>query len=79
MLRAVLSREEAMGLLDHHSASYLGQKFPTKKRGRATNFALLRIFDGEANQEWRSGFYHFDADVMRIDEALQACAQSLRT
>jgi hypothetical protein len=79
MLRAVLSREEAMGLLDHHSAGYVGEKFPTKKTGRATNFALLRIFDGEANQKWRSGFYRFDADIMRIDDALQSCVQSLRT
>ena len=78
MLRAVLSREEAIGLLDHHSADYVGQKFPAKKKGRATNFALLRIFEAEANQDWRPGFYRFDADIMRIYEALQACAQSLR-
>lgn len=76
MLRAVLSREEAMSLLGHHSANYVGQGFPTKEKGRATNFALLRVFDAEANKNWRPGFYRFDADIMRIDEALQACAKS---
>ena len=79
MLRAVLSREEAMGLLVHHSADYVGKKFPTKKKGRASNFALLRIFDAEAKRDLRPGFYRFDADIMRIDEALRACTQNLRT
>ncbi|HET8922779.1 MAG TPA: hypothetical protein VFN26_07245 [Candidatus Acidoferrum sp.] len=66
-----------MSLLDHHSTDYVGQKFPTKKKGRATNFALLRISGAEASKNWRPGFYRFDADIMRIDEALQACAQDV--
>ena len=32
MLRVVLSREEAMGLLVHHSADYVGKKFSRKRR-----------------------------------------------
>jgi hypothetical protein len=72
MLRAVLSGEEATGLLHNHSSHYVGEQFPTRKKGRSTNFALLRIFDAEANQDRRSGFYRFDADIMGIEEALRA-------
>jgi hypothetical protein len=71
ILRAVLSREESKNLLGQHFADYSGQQFPTPKPD-ASDFAVLRIFDEESEGEWSAGFYRFDADIMQIEEALQA-------
>ena len=70
-MRAVLSWEESQKLLGQHVAEHTGH-FPTPNPGRASDFAVLRIFEEESNEKWRSGFYSFDADIMKIEEALQA-------
>lgn len=72
ILRAVLSWEESQRLLAQHRAEYVEQHFPTPNPDTASDFAVLRIFDEESNEEWRAGFYSFDADIMQIEEALQA-------
>ena len=74
ILRAALSWEEGKKLLDRHLVHYVGQQFPTPNPDSASDFAVLRIFDEESDEEWRAGFYRFDADIMQIDEALQARA-----
>jgi len=73
ILRAVLSWEEGRSLLNHHSVHYVGEQFPTASQERPADFAVLRIFDEEPDEEWRAGFCRFDADLMRIDETVQAC------
>jgi hypothetical protein len=78
ILRAVLSWEEGRSLLKLHSVHYAGQQFPTTDQGRAADFAILRIFEEELDEDWRAGFYHFDADIMRIEEALQACTEQAK-
>jgi hypothetical protein len=77
ILRAVLSREAGRSLLKQHSFHYAGPQFPTTAQDRATDFAVLRIFDEELGGEWRAGFYRLDADIMRIEEAVQACTAGL--
>jgi hypothetical protein len=71
MLRAVLSWEAGSALLRDHSAVYVGQEFPGKN---GTGFAVLRVFDDEADKDWRSGFYRLAGDVMQIEEALRDSA-----
>jgi hypothetical protein len=73
MLRAVLSWQEGSHLLRDHSARYLGQEFPGKSP-HGTGFAVLRVFDEEADKDWRSGFYRLAGDVMQIEEALRGPA-----
>jgi hypothetical protein len=73
ILRAVLSSEECTALLSHDSAHYIGQQFPLTNQDPA-DFALLRIFDEEADDDWRAGFYLLDADIMRVEEALRCSA-----
>ena len=70
ILRAVLSWEEGKKLLGQHLVHYVGQQFPTSNPDSACDFALLRIFNEESNEQWRAGFYRFDADIMQIEEAL---------
>jgi hypothetical protein len=70
-LRAVLSSKEGVSLLEKFSNSYAGHNFPTEFNGRP-DFAVLRIFDGEANKEWRSGYYLFDQEIMQVEEAVQS-------
>ena len=73
MLRAVLSWKEGSALLRDHSARYLGQEFPGKST-QGTGFAMLRVFEEEADKDWRSGFYRLAGDVMQIEEALRDSA-----
>lgn len=70
-MRAALSWEECKKLLDQLLVHYVGQQFPTANPNNASDFVVLRIFDEESNEQWRAGFYRFDADIMQIDEALQ--------
>ena len=77
ILRAVLSWEESQSLLGQHVAEYKGQRFPTSNPDSASDFAVLRIFDEESNEQWRSGFYSFGADIMQIEQALQACTAKM--
>jgi hypothetical protein len=73
ILRAVLSWEEGSGILNRHSARYVGQQFPTANQDDGTDFALLRIFEEESNDDWRAGFYRIDGDIMQMEESVQAC------
>jgi hypothetical protein len=77
ILRAVLTWDQGRSLLSQHAIHYTGQQFPTTAQDRATDFAVLRIFDEEPDKELRAGFYRFDADIMRIEEAVQACTAKL--
>jgi hypothetical protein len=43
----------------------------------ASDFAVLRILKEELDEKWQAGFYRFDADIMRIEEAVQACTTKL--
>jgi len=68
ILRAVLAREEGSALLTGHVTDYIGRDFP---KAAASNCALLRIFDDEADEAWRAGCYLFACDVMQIEQALR--------
>jgi len=72
VLRAVLSSEEGKALLTGLPAQYAGAEFPARCQETDTDFALLRIFEGEQSQEWRTGFYRFYADLMRIEEVVHS-------
>ena len=76
-LRAVLSEKEAGSLLNQHVTHYVGQQFPTTVQDRAADYAVLHIHDEEIGAKWRAGFYSFDADIMRIEEAVQTCTTKL--
>jgi hypothetical protein len=78
-LRAVLSSHEARCLLSGHPAQYVGLQFPATNQEPGVDFALLRIFEEEANEEWRAGFYRFDDDLTRMEEAIQACTAAPAT
>jgi hypothetical protein len=41
------------------------------------NFAILRVLDEETTEEYPVGFYRFDADIERIEEAVRACTTKL--
>jgi hypothetical protein len=75
-LRAVPSPKEGVSLLEKFSNSYAGHAFPTEFSDRA-DFAVLRLFDGEANKEWRAGYYLFDQDIMQVEEAIQSYNQGI--
>jgi hypothetical protein len=77
VLRAVLSAEESKNLLKLHPAQYAGQQFPMAAPDQATDFAVLRILESEPSAECRPGFYRFDADLLQIEEAVQACTAKL--
>ncbi|HEY2118418.1 MAG TPA: hypothetical protein VGH37_04465 [Candidatus Acidoferrum sp.] len=51
---------------------YAGKQFPTASQGPTVDFAVLQVFDGETNGEWKSGFYQFDDDIMQIEAAVQS-------
>jgi hypothetical protein len=73
ILRAVLSWEQGRSLLQQRSFQYTGQQFPAAGQDWAGDYAVLRIFDEEPDEEWQAGFYRFDGDLMRIEEAVRAC------
>ena len=75
-LRAVLSSEEGMRLLKEHSAHYVGKQFPASP-SPGVDFAVLRVFEGEMNAEWCAGFYLFEDNILRIEEAVQSCNADL--
>ena len=77
ILRAVLSCEEGRRLLKQNSVHYAGQEFPMTALERAADFAVLRIFEEELDEKWRAGFYRFEGDIMRIEEAVRACTSEL--
>lgn len=71
-LRAVLSSEEGRRFLKAHTAQYFGRQFPTSP-SPGVDFAVLRLFEGEMNEEWRAGFYLFEDNILRIEEAVHSC------
>ncbi len=73
MLRAVPSLEEGMCLLKLNAFHYVGQEFPAPIVDSPTDIAILRIFDKEPNEEYRAGFYCFDADLVQIESAVRSC------
>lgn len=81
MLHAVLSWEESQCLLGLYSARFIGDQFSNASADLAgdIDFAVLRIFDEEVDEERRAGFYHIGADIMQIDEALKGMAKEPRT
>jgi hypothetical protein len=77
ILRAVLSSKEATGLLSEHPVLYAGQQFPTMRENQNFDFVVLRIFDEELGKKWQAGFYLFDEDIAKIEQAVQACTAKL--
>jgi len=77
VLRAVLSTEEGRTLLKVYSTQFAGQQFPIMGQDPGTDFAILRLFEGERSEEWRAGFYRFDDGIMRIEEAVLSCNAKL--
>jgi hypothetical protein len=75
-LRAVLSSEEGRRLLEEHSTHYVGQQFPASP-SPGVDFGVLRVFEGEMDEEWRAGFYLFEDNILRIEEAVHSCNASL--
>jgi hypothetical protein len=52
----------------------VGELFPSlaDAEDKSLDFAVLSIAGEEADAEWRSGFYRFNANVMDLDAALRA-------
>jgi hypothetical protein len=71
-LRAALSSEECRQLLKEHPAQYVGQQFPTEGHSSEGDFALLSVSEEGVSEEYAIGFYLFDHDIMRIEEAVQS-------
>ena len=71
-LRAVLSTEEGLYLLDKHPAHYIGQQFPTTCQDPRPDFAVLRIFEGEVSKQLRAGFYLLEEDIMQVEEEVHS-------
>jgi hypothetical protein len=71
-LRAALSSEECRRLLKEHQAQYVGQQFPTEGLSSEVDFAVLSISEEEVSAEYGIGFYLFDHDIVRIEEAVQS-------
>ncbi|MGB7846186.1 MAG: hypothetical protein WBL63_11260 [Candidatus Acidiferrum sp.] len=63
--------------MEGHPAHYAGQQFPTAAQDHADDFAVLRIFEAELDEKWQAGFYLFGANIMRIEQAVQACTTKL--
>jgi hypothetical protein len=77
MLRAVLSLDDCKFLVAPDSAVYVGEQFPAmaNKPDKAADFAVLSISAEEADADWRSGFYRFDADLMELNAVLLRLAR----
>jgi hypothetical protein len=73
MLRAVLSLDEGKCLLKLHTSHYVGLEFPAPTVDSPADFAILRMLDEEPKGGYLVGFYRFDADIGRIEEAVRAC------
>jgi hypothetical protein len=72
MLRAVLTLDDCRDLMPPNSATYIGDRFPTMSNhsGKNADFAVLSVSPEEAEGDWRSGYYRFDADLMELNAAL---------
>jgi hypothetical protein len=72
ILRAVLPSQVARLLLKELPGRYIGCQFPTASDGQRTDFGVLRVFEGEADEEFRVGFYVLDEDIMHLEEEVQS-------
>ena len=77
ILRAVLSWEECKRVLEHHSATYAGERFPIGSTlgDMGQDYGILAVGADEASKTWRSGFYRFDGDITQINEVLLRLAK----
>ena len=77
ILRAVLPSEEARCLLKGHSVRYTGQNFPTIDLDLSVDFAILRMFEEEADEECQVGLYVILDDIMKVEEEIHSCNAKL--
>jgi hypothetical protein len=72
MLRAVLSVNECERVVGQHSVTYVGENFPAVADGQAVadDFAVISFHPNETTSQWRPGYYRFDSDLAKINEAL---------
>jgi hypothetical protein len=70
MLRAVLTAEECGRIFAPAQGTFLGDQFPDVLCGNSVekDFSVVAIAKGEATDEWRLGFYRFDADLAEINK-----------
>lgn len=77
ILRAVLTPEEARGLLHEHATQYAGQRFPVATADRTVDFAAIHIPEADPDPKLVAGFYVFDEEIAKIEQAVQACTARL--
>jgi hypothetical protein len=72
MLRAVLSVNEFEKVASRHNVTYVGENFPTVagEQAQTDDFAVISFRPNETTPQWRSGYYRFDSDLAKINEAL---------
>jgi hypothetical protein len=72
MLRAVIPLVDCQRLVAPAVATYVGDDFPKVyvQNGQTSDFAVLGIGADEANTEWRSGYYRFEADLTELNAQL---------
>jgi hypothetical protein len=70
-------RRRSETLLKDLSVHYVGQQFPALAQDQTGDVAIIRILDEELGEEWQAGFYCFDSNIMRVEEAIQASTAKL--
>jgi hypothetical protein len=72
MLRAVLSLNECESVVSQHRVTYVGERFPSavNEQGSADDYAVISFLPDETTPQWRPGYYRFDSDLSKINEAL---------
>ena len=77
ILRAVLSWEECKRVLEHHSATYVGDRFPIGPTpgDEGQDYCIFAVRADEETKAWRSGYYRFEGDIMQINEVLLCLAK----
>jgi hypothetical protein len=77
MLRAIVSLDDCKYLVAPDKMTYVGEKFPKVWDGstRSADFAVLSVEAGEAQGEWRAGYYRFEADLMELNQQLLTLAR----
>jgi hypothetical protein len=77
MLRAVISLADCKRLVGSGAVKYVGEQFPTVAgaEDQSKDFAVLGISPAEAQGEWRTGYYCFEADLMELNSQLLTLAR----
>ena len=77
MLRAIVSFDDCKYLVAKDKMTYVGEQFPTVYDGssQSADFAVLSIDASEVQGEWRSGYYRFEADLMKLNQQLLTLAR----